>query len=109
MQVLYDFFEGGNNADAKILLQMPSSVLSDPLKQIEVKHSTVFYNVDCVEVKAFLTYTVLEYECIGIDGLSQFHCLLKKIDQFGIRIEVCYKKLNPEINLPFFNSEIFLP
>jgi len=46
--------------------------------------------------------------------LIQFQkCLFKKnrtgIDKFGI--EVCYKKFNPQINLPFnfFNSEIFLP
>ena len=42
----------------------------------------------------------------GIDRQFQFwNCLFKKkgigIDKFGMRIEVCYKKLNLQINLPF--------
>ena len=51
---------------------------------------------------------------IGIDGklhvqLLNWNCFLNGIDKYGIRIEVFYKQLNPQINLPFFYLEIFLP
>ena len=39
-------------------------------------------------------------ELIGNSGFGIAY-LKNGIDKFGIVIEVCYKKLNPQINLPF--------
>ena len=38
----------------------------------------------------------------GVNSIPELELLfLNGIDKFWIGIEVCYKKLNPQINLPF--------
>ena len=65
------------------------------------------YLTDCVKIHQGLACTEIKLpsssSILHVCTEQIWNCLFKKIelDKFGIGIEVCYKRVNPQINLPF--------
>jgi len=51
--------------------------------------------------------SIPELEWTGNSGIGIAH--LKKMELMKLELKFATRKLNPKINLQFFNSEIFLP